>query len=430
MLILYTIGYFLSLLFYHFGQNVIASVIMVSLAIFLCYLEYKKDKRPINIAGLFALGFVGGFGVSLLKLSALSDEYSIKTIITIFVAFFSIYLGTHFTRDVGKKILYTNSKKNIKYIVLILFFITFVSFVVEVCILKFIPLFTRNVPHAYSTFHVFMLHYITTLYVFIPTFAIVNYYNSDTKSKKTILFSYIYVIILATLLVSRSQLIMSLMLSVFTYAVYNKNNVVLKLKNKKNLLISLFVFIFLIIIYIFITINRAHDINYLNGIFEMKDDNIPIYVTQPYMYVAHNFENLNYMINNIEAFGFGRRMLMPLWTLTFVKKLFPTVAIAPVYVIKEELSTLTLIYDFYYDFGISGVVIFCFIIGYLGKIIENYVYSVIDDKRPTYLIVLFSLLCYYMLFSFFQTYFSLTETLIYILTILLIEGVFIVKNSK
>ena len=433
MLIIYTIGYFLSLLFYYFKHNFVASILMILLAIFLYYVDYKKTKRIINVRGLFALGFVGGFGISLLKLSVLSSDYSLKTIITVYTAYFSLYLGTYFCRDKGIVIFNVAKKtKPLSLIVVLLTAITFITFWIEVYILKFIPLFTKDTPHAYSTFHVFMLHYITSLYIFIPSFAIANYYMEGKNSKVGIICSYVYVVALAMIMVSRSQLIMSLVLSIFTFVVYNKNYITNKLINKKNVCLTVIAIIVLMIIYVFITINRAHDIAYLNGIFEMKNENTPIFITQPYMYIAHNFENLNYMINNIEklGFGFGRRCLLPLFTLTFVKKIFPTVAMAPTYVIKEELSTLTLIYDFYYDFGIIGVIVFCFIIGYVGKMLENYVYKLMDEKYHTYLTILFSLLCYYMLFSFFQTYFSLTETLVYIIILIFIEGIFVVKNIK
>ena len=308
--------------------------------------------------------------------------------------------------------------------------ITLISFFIEVYILKFIPLFTKDTPHAYSTFHVFMIHYITSLYILIPSVAIVNYHMQEKKSKVPIIVSYLYVVILAMLMVSRNQLIMSLVLSLFVYLIYNKENILKILKNKKVIVASSIIFVVLILIYVVITINRAHSVDYLNGIFEMKSEKIPIFITQPYMYIAHNFENLNYMINNIEGFGYGRRCLMPLLTLSFVKRFFPVITIAPLYVIKEELSTLTIIYDFYYDFGIIGVIVFCFIIGAIGKVLENYIYNMIAEKRETYLTILFSLICFYMVFSFFQTYFSLTETYIYILSIIFFEGVFIVKNSK
>lgn len=439
MLVVYIIAYFLSTLFYHLKYNYVASVIMISLAIFLYLKEIKYTNRIINVRGLFALGFIGGFGVSLLKLSKLSNDYSIMTFVVVFTAYFAVYLGTFYRskNSDNKEVNADKSSNAIKeldepsrkvlaedILMILLFVFTFVSFVIEVTILKFIPLFTVDTPHAYSTFHVFMIHYITTFYSFIPCFAISNYFRNPNRkmNKIWIVISYIYVIIMAILMVSRSRLILCIVLSIFIIIINKQNDLKNILSNKKNILLMLLLSVFVLALYVIITINRAHDIEYLNGIFEMKNENTPIFITQPYMYIAQNFENLNYMINNVFRFTFGRRVLYPLFTLTLIKKFFPLVLDAPVYIIKEELSTLTIVYDFYYDFGIIGVFIFCFLIGYIGKYLEDRTYMRVSEmKGNNYIVILYSLYCYFMFFSFFQTYFSLTDTWVYMIILFLLS---------
>ena len=56
-------------------------------------------------------------------------------------------------------------------------------------------------------------------------------------------------------------------------------------------------------------------------------------------------------------------MLFPLWALTGLKFLFPYLVSFPIYVNKAELTTVTLFYDAYYDFGIIGVILFACILG-------------------------------------------------------------------
>ena len=445
MLIFYIIAYLVSTVFYYLKYNYIASVIMISLAIFLYVKEIKCTNRIINVRGLFALGFIGGFGVSLLKLSKLANDYSIMTFVVVFTSYFAVYLGTFYkNKNNGESDNIPNSKifaagnddkiRNGKKILpedilmILLFTFSFAFFMIEVMILKFIPVFTVDTPHAYSTFHVFMIHYITTFYSFIPCFALCNYFKNPNRqmNKIWIVLSYVYVIIMAILMVSRSRLILCIVLSIFIIIIYKQNDLKNILSNRKNLLLILMLSILFLGLYVIITINRAHDIEYLNGIFEMKNENMPIFITQPYMYIAQNFENLNYMINNIFRFTFGRRVLYPLFTLTLIKKFFPLVLDAPTYIIKEELSTLTIVYDFYYDFGLVGVFIFCFLIGYIGKILEDRVYvGVFGDgdykTKNNYIIVLYSLYCYFMIFSFFQTYFSLTDTWVYMIILLLLS---------
>ena len=96
MLVVYIISYLISTVFYYLKYNYIASAIMISLAIFLYLKEIKHTGRIINVRGLFALGFIGGFGVSLLKLSKLANEYSIMTFIVVFISYFAVYLGTFY----------------------------------------------------------------------------------------------------------------------------------------------------------------------------------------------------------------------------------------------------------------------------------------------------------------------------------------------
>lgn len=444
MLLIYTILYFISTMFYYMKLNIIASIIMILLAIFLCFSEIRLSKRVINVRGLFALGFIGGFGLSLLKLSKLSQDYNMLTFIAVYIAYLSLYLGVFLKNRKVASVMTNNQSDKLErsrsvllpqeILVIVLLIVTFMSFIVEVIMLRFIPLFTLATPHAYSTFHVFMLHYITTFYAFIPCFALCNYFVEPERktSRVFIVISYVYVIIMALLLVSRSQLILSIVLSLFIIMIYRTRKTGRISLSKRSLtIVSISIVIFLAL-YLAITVSRAHDVEYLNGIFEMKNEKTPIFITQPYMYIAHNFENLNYMINNVFRLTFGRRILYPFFTLTFVKKFFPIVVDSPYYIIKEELSTVTIIYDFYYDFGLVGVAVFCFIIGYIGKALEDRAYRIAMQDEPdknNYTLILFSLYCYFMLFSFFQTYFSLTDTWVYIIILSLIMLLFNMNKS-
>lgn len=417
---------------------------MILLAIFLCFAEIRISKRVINVRGLFALGFIGGFGLSLLKLSKLSQDYNILTFIAVYISYFSLYFGV-FLRNRKSVNVLTNSRNEKlrksdsvllpqEILIIVLLAVTFVSFAVEVVILRFIPLFTLSTPHAYSTFHVFMIHYITTFYAFIPCFALCNYFVEPERknSKMFIIITYVYVVIMALLMVSRSQLILSIVLSLFIIIIYKTRKTGRLVFNKRSVVAAVLLVVVFLVLYLTITISRAHNVEYLNGIFEMKNEKMPIFITQPYMYIAHNFENLNYMINNVFRLTFGRRILYPFFTLTFVKKFFPIVVDSPYYIIKEELSTVTIIYDFYYDFGLVGVAVFCFIVGYIGKVLEDKAYRVALQDEPeknNYMLILFSLYCYFMLFSFFQTYFSLTDTWVYIIILSLITLLFNMYKS-
>ncbi|MFR4784662.1 MAG: oligosaccharide repeat unit polymerase [Pilosibacter sp.] len=59
----------------------------------------------------------------------------------------------------------------------------------------------------------------------------------------------------------------------------------------------------------------------------------------------------------------GLKGMFPLWALSGLKFIKPALVDWPIYVNKEELTTVTLFYDAYYDFGIAGVFLFSSVLG-------------------------------------------------------------------
>lgn len=442
----------------------------------------KTENRIINVISIFTIGFLLPFIISFLKLSKLSSDYDIRTIILVIGSYLSFYFGAKYAgahsvrpynvvaaicRPRKQNASPTNKKKEAKYfpynitcskIIIFIGIISFVSFLIEFMILKFIPLLSLGTPHAYSTFHVFGLHYITTLYFMMPALAILNYNDSigaasrrlkEAKSfrynKDIILLicSIIYAVIMSLLLVSRALLIMTVMVAGIAYMVGDreltptKNNKkavgasstkshrVLRARSKKNYIIFGIVFVVFIALYITITYFRSHSVNYLNEIFEMKE-NTPIFITQPYMYLTQGFENLNYLVINNERLTFGRRTLNPLFSLLRTKVYFPLVTEAPFYQIKLELTSKPIIYDLYYDFSFLGTCIIMFFIGFITKKIENKAYK----ENNIYYTLFFSLICYYLLFSFFQSYLSMLDVWFYLIFIYLLYLINSLKKAN
>lgn len=388
--------------------------------------------KYINLKNLFLCGFVGGFIISLLKLSNLSTPYSVKTVLTIFVAVFCFIIAYLYPIHKKLKIKKENNIINVCIVnrmIIIITLISLISFIIEAIIIGYIPILKIGTPHAYSDFHIFGVHYLTTIYPLIAPLSIISIFNKPRPTcilgKKNInmckmvsICGIIYSILMPIVLVSRFQLIFVVFEIIFTiFAILISNN-----KNYKKLYKNIYKIIFgliilFIIFYLIITYARSHSVEYLNGIFDMKNKNMPIFITQPYMYISQNYENLNYAINNMEGHSYGARMLYPLFSLTLVNKLFPHIMSAAFIVIKSELTTTTLIYDFYADFGILGVIFFMSIIGYLmRRLDENIKYK---NNNILY-IMLFSQNAFYMLFSFFQSFYSLTATWVYMIFTVLI----------
>ena len=430
-------------------QNIIICLVLVSFSLLLSHKEYKKNNKIINVISLFSIGFILPFGISFLKLSKLSSEYDTRTIILVVGSFLSFYYGVRFSEkwDIGKRF-FDSSKKNVsnkpkksiydylvdvynfiidnfnaRNVIIFIFVISFVSFLIEVAVLRFIPLLSFGTPHAYSTFHIFGIHYITTLYFLMPAIAILNLSDGahTVRPKVLLIFSVVYAIAMSLLLVSRALLIMTVVMAGISYIMRARSK---DLWVKKNI-IPVICLICFIGLYISITVLRSHSVSYLNDIFEMKE-NTPIFITQPYMYLTQGFENLNYLVTHNERFTFGRRTLAPLFSLLRTKKYFPLVTEAPFYQIKLELTSKPIIYDLYYDFSMIGTFIIMFIIGYVVKKIEIKNYK----ENNIYYNLFFGLICYYLLFSFFQSYMSLLDTWFYLIFTYLLYIISTLNKAK
>lgn len=444
----------------------------------------KTENRIINVISIFTIGFLLPFIISFLKLSKLSSDYDIRTIILVIGSYLSFYFGAKYVgahsttvrqnnvgaaifrpraHTVGAAIFRLLNKITCREIIIFIGIISFLSFLIEVAILRFVPLLSLGTPHAYSTFHVFGLHYITTLYFMMPALSILNYYdvrglhsspvrtgahsrnNSlDCSALVLIFVSFAYAILMSLLLVSRALLIMTVVLAGITYLVMigkkdssptkevgvsstkSHNRERARKKNeKRKYIIFIFVFVVFVLLYIVITYFRSHSVEYLNGIFEMKE-NTPIFITQPYMYLTQGFENLNYLVINNERLTFGRRTLNPLFSLLRTKVYFPLVTEAPFYQIKLELTSKPIIYDLYYDFSFLGTCIIMFFIGFITKKIENKAYK----ENNIYYTLFFSLICYYLLFSFFQSYLSMLDVWFYLIFIYLLYLINSLKKAN
>ena len=277
------------------------------------------------------------------------------------------------------------------------------AFGVEAAIVGYIPFFVRGVPHAYSYFHVSGLHYFTVSCVLTPSLFVLYCMASTDRKKGRGIWALLLTLVslmIPVLCVSRFQLILAVGMAVFTAAAVNK-----RIRMVHILLLAGF----MVPAYVVLTIARSHDVAYLNGIFEMKSSAMPIFITQPYMYIANNYDNFNCLVEQLPAHSLGLRMLFPLWALTGLKFLVPSLVDFPLYTDKVELTTLTLIYDAYYDFGVLGVALFC---GLLGAVCYVLVRELGRMKDPIGY-VFYAQMAMYMTLSFFTTWFSNAATWFY-----------------
>ena len=423
---LYLISYAVSFTAARLGWFLPSGLALMLGGFCLYWKDYKASGDLIHLRGLFGLFFVGGQGLSCLKLSRLQVPWSTVTWLCFLLAVVAFYLAyeaaarflgpvkdPHWleTTARGQRSLLWRERRlelwkyetPLFHSIAAVTVVSAAAFGVEAAIVGDIPFFVRGVPHAYSYFHVSGLHYFTVSCVLTPSLFVLYCMASTDRKKGRGIWALLLTLVslmIPVLCVSRFQLILAVGMAVFTAAAVNK-----RIRMVHILLLAGF----MVPAYVVLTIARSHDVAYLNGIFEMKSSAMPIFITQPYMYIANNYDNFNCLVEQLPAHSLGLRMLFPLWALTGLKFLVPSLVDFPLYTDKVELTTLTLIYDAYYDFGVLGVALFC---GLLGAVCYVLVRELGRMKDPIGY-VFYAQMAMYMTLSFFTTWFSNAATWFY-----------------
>lgn len=402
------------------GAHFYLSGISLILAAFYLYAyDYKKSGNPLHLRGLFSAFWVGGQALSCMKLSRLQTEWSFVTWACFFVAltaFWTVYelseQKLEGRREKEKRVSVGEAVSagvsggygfGLFTAILFLTLISWGAFVTEAAILGYVPFLVRGVPHAYSYFHISGVHYFTVSCVLVPAMTVVLLVTEKTLSKGkkiTALIAAAMALMIPVLCVSRFQLIFAVILAVLTFMQVSGMKKIWYLFAAAGALVPL---------YVILTIARSHDVEYLNGIFEMKNQNMPIFITQPYMYIANNYDNFNCLVEQLPSHTWGVKGMFPLWALTGLKFLKPELVSFPLYTTKEELTTVTLFYDAYYDFGIVGV--FCFS-ALLGAFAAWLTRRASKPGNPFWQVFYGQAALYFML-SFFTTWYSNPTTWFY-----------------
>lgn len=277
------------------------------------------------------------------------------------------------------------------------------AFLFEAFRLGYVPFLLRGVPHAYSYFHISGVHYVTVSCVLVPSMEVLLWFYDREMGKAKRIVSLIMTgiaLLIPVLCVSRFQLIFAVILAVLTFMIVSGH---------RKLRYLFFAAAGLVPLYVILTIARSHDVTYLNGIFEMKNAATPIFITQPYMYIANNYDNFDCLVKQLPAHSMGLKGMFPLWALSGLKFLKPVLVDWPIYVTKEELTTVTLFYDAYYDFGIAGVFFFSSVLGVLSAWLSSRIYP---GRNPAWYLFYSQAALYFML-SFFTTWYSNPTTWFY-----------------
>ena len=415
------------------GSFVLSGLVLILCGSILCIQNMIRSGSLLSPAALFSLSFLAALGVSCLKLSRLETVWDGKTWISFLLIYLSFTVSYRFfSRKTVKLSVPEIPPAGETALSRVIFSLTAVSygcFLLEASVLGFVPLFTVDTPHAYSYFHISGVHYFTVLCSLVPPAGVLFLHEVRGKKlsfrTKSVIAAIALSLFLPILLVSRYQLLFACILSAVTFLIVNAGEL-RKYLRKAFVIPVLGSVLCLLLLYIFITVERAHSVEYLNGIFEMKNPDTPIWFTQPYIYIANNFDNFDCMVKNLSRHTFGLRMLFPVFALTGLKFRYPQLVSFPLYVTKEELTTVTMFYDAFYDFGIPGVVVFSVLLGAVMAFSEK----LAEKGKRSFTAVICAELTAYLILAFFTTWYSNPTTWFYLIISIAIEMILCYSTIK
>lgn len=407
-LVLYAISFGLS----RFGFDIISGILLMAAAAWMYIRDVHKSENIIHLRGLFSMAWIGGQGISCLKLSHLQTAWKPETWLCFFLAyagFWAVFEAMSYyidDPDRGSREWHVvrGQERPLFHMIIAVTAISTVAFAFEALKLGYIPFILRGVPHAYSEFHVTGVHYFTVSCVLVPALSVIYFYlerGRDGGKALWVIGMNVVALLIPILCVSRFQLILAVGLCAFTYIL---------LRGEMSIIYAVGILVLMIPAYILLTVARSHDVSYLNGIFEMRFQKMPIFITQPYMYIANNYDNFNCLVEQLPKHTFGLRMMFPVWALTGLKFLVPSLASFPIYVTKEELTTVTLFYDAFYDFGVVGVFLFSCILGAVSHMLMQMSKRFMNPVGYLF----YAQIAMYLVLSFFTTWFSNPATWFYL----------------
>lgn len=375
----YMLTYFMSYIASLARLYYISGILLLLEAMYL-YLHWVRESQNLaELRAVFTLAWVGGQGIACLRLSWLQSDWSYVT----WMCFFLIYIGFGIGYEWGRKYAPDEKKEPVRNSVQAerLFLCIVVLALVSVSSFAFQSTGLGGISGSCV-----LIPAITILYVKVCEML-------GRKEKVILVVANLAAIAIPILRMSRFHLFFVVCFAMVTYIMANRR---MRIRTMMGIVLAL------LPIYVAVTVFRYHDVTYLNGIFEMKYERMPLFFTQPYIYVSNNFENFNCLVEQLTKHTWGIRMLSPFFVLTGLKWMFPQLTSTVIYLTKPELTSLTMFYDAYYDYGIPGVFFFAALLGVVAKWMMRIVRK--NDNPVAYLF--YGQFAVYLGLAFFTAWFS------------------------
>jgi len=427
---IFMMAYCLALVLDSFGHSILAGGLLVVTAFSLYVGFVSASRNPVDIRALLSLGWVFGLGLAIMRLSSYHFQWTMESKIC-FGGFYLFYmLGGAFYRDREDKTSSRTVNIDRMYVaILIMSAVSLATFIVEAIILGYIPIFSED-THAYNYFHVTGLHYFTVSSIFTHCFTVTYVLEAKKRDLTTSKRRKMWIIganmvsfIINIMCLGKLNIMLSVAFPVLIVLGQVRVADFKKLPWKKIIAVFCVAAVLVVGLFVAFTKLRHYEPGYLDEIFSFRDPQTPTWVQYPYMYIANNYANFNYLTMCIEEHSHGLKEMFPVIALTGLKFVYPQLTAFPQYFMKIEMNTLTLIYDAYYDFGVAGVLVFGIIFGLVSRLI-----TVRSRRRDPMSMLIFSQIAIYAGLSFFSAWFTVPTTWFWI-ALTVMYGLFIRERS-
>lgn len=417
-----------------FENQIMSFIIMFALAVFSYFYISIKNKDFFDFRAIFLAAWLVSFALNLIRLNPIYNELSLKTSIVLIITPVLLLLGSFLYEIIHNN---PNEEKvkptklmdgNLFFTVSLLISLFILGcFVAESIIIGELPYFSSDM-NAYVTFYVSGLHQFVVLSYFIPSLAVIYIHQYGVKwhSFKALVLIVLSLISYAIpiLIVSRQLLLQQLFIMFFTLAFYHR---------KKTFQLFIAMVLCFGWAFVFLSGARNQSEEYLADAYTQsnvqEDDNsadpsddtetikptqhevafdLPQVLVTPYVYFSNSLQSFNNQVNHQKNHYYGISLL-ELPVKAWSKVTGEEVELMDAYKhdkarlqISPFLNTFGFVSDFYFDFGIFGVIVGMALYGYVLAWLKH---MSLVSQNP-FIIMLSGLFVYACLFSFFIPWLS------------------------
>lgn len=380
----------------------LTSILFFSVAVVIVLLSVRKGADILSPGRFYALVWSVSFGLTELKLSGLQYAWPLESWLVILAGVTAFLVGTFvsYVLNLDKHLVSVSRMREVLHewplrenrlfwSIVVSSFMYLASYLVVYLVKGFIPMFSIRGALSRTEFQIFgfgvVLHSVVFIFFFTGLY-LVQFRNRRTKKLMLVILGIISAVTFLFLLL-RFQYIMAGVM-VLTLLYYSTRHL-----RPRNALI--YVALLSVFFYLVSTIRTGQILQqYLYTSSKMRFGPHLAPLTEPYMYVAMNLENLAHGIDRLENFTFGYFSFDFITALTGLKHwLSKYFSIDPTPFLNSTYNTYSALWPYYRDFGTVGMVLIQLCLGFgIGSLYYSMRRAPSIDKVTAYSVAVFVML--------------------------------------